>query len=86
MILSWMQSHKPFNFSILDAETGECLDKEGIQFADDEHGLYYRTLRNERGNRYLVNDSSTGDQVVATELVHRKIRIIRKHCEVPECL
>ena len=31
-------------FSIFDATTGECLDKEGIFYADDEAGYYHRHI------------------------------------------
>jgi hypothetical protein len=40
-------------FSTFDAETGECLDRERIFYADDEAGLYRRHIANEAGQGYV---------------------------------
>lgn len=40
-------------YSIFDATTGECLDREHIFYADDEAGYYHRHLCDERGNHWV---------------------------------
>ena len=76
MIANWSYGKCGNEWSVIDAETGERLDKEGIRFADDANGLYYRCLRNERGHRYLIVDPVSKKDEVATELVRRRIILV----------
>lgn len=53
-------------YSVFDAETGECLDLASPYFyADDEQGYLLVRKRDEQGRRYAV-DSRTGERACRT--------------------
>ena len=55
MIIDYRQRHLgPENWIVVDAETGEDLAPLSYFYADDEAGLLWVHLRDDRGNKYAV--------------------------------
>jgi hypothetical protein len=74
-------------YTILDAETGRCLDGDRLFYADSDRGFYRRYLGDPDGKTYFwdrrTRQPATGDtpekfKEVAWETVRRPIAIFRK--------
>lgn len=90
MIIDYNKDHEAARlYSIVAADTGECLDREGVFFADDEAGYYHRHLGAPNGK--YVWDARTKERLtgtfrripdefreVAWERVERPIRLVPK--------
>jgi hypothetical protein len=87
MILDARHIENARGYTILDAATGRCLDKEHIFYADSDLGFYRRYLTDEQNNTYwwdrrtrqkATMDTPDRFREVAWTTVRRSIAIFKK--------